>query len=65
MVRLTRLKTLRQRKALTQQELADKAGINRVTLARIETGAEPYPATTRRLAQALGVEPEALMDPDP
>jgi transcriptional regulator with XRE-family HTH domain len=65
MVKLTRLKAVRQRKALSQQELAERAGINRVTLARIETGAEPYPATTRKLAQALGVEPEALMEPEP
>jgi transcriptional regulator with XRE-family HTH domain len=62
--RLTRLKAMRERKALTQQELADRAGINRVTLARIETGgAEPYPATVRKLAEALGVEPAELMEP--
>jgi transcriptional regulator with XRE-family HTH domain len=64
-VKLTRLKALRERQALTQEELARKAGINRVTLARIETGAEPYPATVRKLAEALGVEPAALMDPLP
>ena len=65
MVKLTRLKALRERQALTQEELARKAGINRVTLARIETGAEPYPATVRKLAEALGVEPAALMEPLP
>jgi transcriptional regulator with XRE-family HTH domain len=64
-VKLTRLKALRERQALTQEELARKAGINRVTLARIETGAEPYPATVRKLAEALGVEPAALMEPLP
>ena len=63
MAKLTRLKALRERKALTQEELAQKAGINRVTLARIETGAEPYPKTVRKLAEALGVEPADLMDP--
>jgi transcriptional regulator with XRE-family HTH domain len=63
--KLTRLKAIRERKALTQAELAQKAGINRVTLARIETGAQPYPATTRKLAEALGVEPAELMDPLP
>lgn len=56
---------IRERKALTQEELARKAGINRVTLARIEAGAEPYPPTTRKLADALGVEPSDLMEPLP
>ena len=65
MVQLSRLKGLRERKALTQEELAHKAGINRVTLARIETGAQPYPATVRKLADALGVEPAELMEPLP
>ena len=63
MVKLTRLKGIRERKALTQAELAHRAGINRVTLARIETGAEPYPATVRKLADAPAVEPADLMDP--
>jgi transcriptional regulator with XRE-family HTH domain len=64
-VKLTRLKAIRERKALTQEELAAKAGINRVTLARIETGAEPFPATIRKLAAALGVQPADLMEPLP
>lgn len=63
MVHLTRLKALRERQALTQAELAARAGINRVTLARIEGGAQPYPVTVRKLAAALGVEPADLMDP--
>lgn len=65
MVKLTKLKAIRERRALTQEELALKAGINRVTLARIETGAEPYPGTVRKLADALAVEPGELMDPMP
>jgi transcriptional regulator with XRE-family HTH domain len=63
MAKLTRLKAIRERKALSQEDLAKKAGINRVTLARIETGAEPYPATVRKLAEALGVDPAELMEP--
>jgi len=63
-VRLTRLRMWRERRAMTQQELADKAGITRVALSRIESGqAEPRPTTVRRLAQVLRVEPDALMDP--
>jgi transcriptional regulator with XRE-family HTH domain len=64
MVKLTRLKDVRQRKALTQQQLAEKAGVNRVTIARIETGKdEPFPTTLRKVADALGVEPEELLEP--
>ena len=40
MVKLTRLRTVRERVPYTQQELADLAGINRVTLVRIEKGQE-------------------------
>ena len=64
MVKLTRLKDVRQRKALTQQQLAEKAGVNRVTIARIEGGKdEPFPTTVRKVADALGVEPEELLAP--
>lgn len=63
-VRLTRLRLVRERRALTQQELAEKAGVHRITIARIETGVdEPRPPTTRKLAAALEVEPEDLMEP--
>ena len=64
MVKLTGLKSIRERRALTQQQLADKAGINRVTIARLETGADqPFPTTIRKLADALGVDSEALCEP--
>jgi transcriptional regulator with XRE-family HTH domain len=64
MAKLTRLKDVRQRKALTQQQLAEKAGVNRVTIARIEGGKdEPFPTTVRKVADALGVEPEELLAP--
>ena len=62
MVKLTRLKDVRQRKALTQAQLAERAGVNRVTIARIEGGKdEPFPTTVRKVADALGVEPEELL----
>jgi transcriptional regulator with XRE-family HTH domain len=65
MVRLQRLRYLRERKALSQRELAERSGVNRVTIVRLETGAqEPHPRTTRRLAEALGVEPADLMGPE-
>jgi transcriptional regulator with XRE-family HTH domain len=65
MVRLTRLRAIRERKALSQQELADRAGVSRVAIVRIENGAsEPYPSTVRKLAAALNVEPHELMEPE-
>jgi transcriptional regulator with XRE-family HTH domain len=65
MVKLSRLRTLRQRKALSQRELAALAGLSHLTIVRLEAGNDsPYPRTVRKLAQALGVEPEALMEPD-
>jgi transcriptional regulator with XRE-family HTH domain len=63
MVSLTRLRMVRERRALTQQQLAERAGVNRVTIARLERGRDdPFPTTVRKLADALGVEPEELME---
>ena len=65
-VRLPRLRMWRERRALTQQELANLAGITRVALVRIESGqAEPMAKTIRRLAKALNVQVEDLMGPLP
>jgi transcriptional regulator with XRE-family HTH domain len=57
-----RLKTLRIRRALTQQELAEKAGISKTALNRIELNkAEPHMSTLRKLANALDVDPTELL----
>ncbi len=57
-----RLKDMRVEQALTQRELADKAGIGANTLNRIELNeTEPHMSTIRRLARALGVEPRLLV----
>jgi transcriptional regulator with XRE-family HTH domain len=56
------LKRLRTRAALTQAELAEKAGITTAAVARIERDeAEPRMTTVRKLAQALGVDPAELV----
>ena len=56
------LKRLRQREALTQAELAEKAGIAEVTLSRIERDvAEPHMSTIRKLARVLNVHPRDLV----
>ncbi len=57
-----RLKDLRIERALTQRELADKAGIGVNTVNRIELNeTEPHMTTIRKLAQALGVKPRRLV----
>jgi transcriptional regulator with XRE-family HTH domain len=62
-VKLARLKRARERAALSQAELARKAGVSRVTVARVEGLLdEPQPRTVRKLAQALEVAPADLMD---
>ena len=63
-VKLTRLRAVRERKALTQDELASMAGVSRQTVLKIEGGLEPRPPTIRKLANALGVEPADLMEPE-
>jgi transcriptional regulator with XRE-family HTH domain len=64
MVKLTRLRAIRERKALSQRELAALAGMTHTQISRIETGlSEPYPSTVRKLATALSVEPSELMEP--
>jgi transcriptional regulator with XRE-family HTH domain len=57
-----RLKNLRIRRALTQQELADRAGVSSNAINRIELNkAEPHMSTLRKLAKALDVDPTELV----
>jgi transcriptional regulator with XRE-family HTH domain len=56
------VRELRTLSALTQEELADRAGITATALSRIERNeAEPRPSTLRKLAAALSVEPRELI----
>jgi XRE family transcriptional regulator, regulator of sulfur utilization len=56
------VRQLRTLAALTQEELATRAGITATALSRIERDeAEPRPSTLRKLATALGVEPRELI----
>jgi len=59
-----KLREERRRAALTQGELAAKAGVGVTTIVRIETGEieEPRVSTLRKLAKALGVKPRDLLD---
>ena len=57
-----KLKNLRVRRALTQQELADRASVGKNTVNRIERNeGEPHMSTLRKLAKALGVDPSELV----
>lgn len=56
------LREARARVALTQDEVAEKAGIHPVTYCRVETGQQPPLAkTVRKIASALGVEPSEIV----
>jgi transcriptional regulator with XRE-family HTH domain len=56
------LKRLRVLNALTQAELAEKAGLTPAAVARIERNeAEPRMTTLRKLAETLSVEPHKLV----
>ena len=64
-VKLPRLRSVRERQALNQRELARMAGLTPATLSRIEAGIqEPYSSTIRKLAAALNVKPADLMEPE-
>lgn len=59
-----RLETSRRRAVMTQAELAQAAGIALITVTRLENDAgtgNPRPATIRRLADVLNVDPEWLL----
>jgi transcriptional regulator with XRE-family HTH domain len=57
-----KLKEVRTRRLLTQVQLADKSGVNQVTIARIERNkVDPRFSTIRRLAEALDVDPTKLV----
>jgi transcriptional regulator with XRE-family HTH domain len=58
-----RLREIRQRRALAIKDLAARSGVTVSTISRIETGKQrARHVTIRKLAAALGVEPEALTE---
>jgi transcriptional regulator with XRE-family HTH domain len=61
-----RLLLARRRKGWTQQELAQRAGVNYVTISRIESGEakQVYVETVMRLAKALDMSTDALLGMD-
>ena len=62
---MAKLRELRRRRVLTLEELAQKAGVGRNTVWRLEHGLMgAQPRTIRKLAKALDVEPEELVKTD-
>ena len=58
-----KLKEIRTRRFLTQEELAERAGVSPATIVRVERNqAEPHISTMRKLAQALNVDPTELLE---
>jgi transcriptional regulator with XRE-family HTH domain len=56
-----RVRTLRMRHALSQDELASRAGLARQVVINIENGHRLVrPSSVRKLARALGVQPLQL-----
>ncbi|PIQ50196.1 MAG: DNA-binding protein [Cytophagales bacterium CG12_big_fil_rev_8_21_14_0_65_40_12] len=58
-----KVKELRKRKGLSQEELAEKASLSLRTIQRIESGeTAPRGDTLKRLSKALDVSPDELLD---
>lgn len=65
MMKLPGLRAVRERRLLTQAELAERAGITRAAISRIETGqSDARISSVRKLVQALNVDPADLMAVD-
>jgi transcriptional regulator with XRE-family HTH domain len=59
-----KLQRLRLEQFLSRDELAERSGIHRDHIGRLERGyeGESRPPTVRKLAEALGVPPPELVD---
>ena len=57
-----KLKQIRTRRLLTQEELAEKAGVSAATVVNVErNNQEPHFRTIRKLAKALDIDPTELL----
>jgi transcriptional regulator with XRE-family HTH domain len=60
-----RLRQLRKRSLMTQEQLAERSDVAVSTVIRIERNqVEPHGSTIRKLAEALGVDPHELVKPE-
>jgi len=57
-----KLRDLRKRALLTQEQLAERSGVGVTTIVRIERNqVEPHARTIRKLAEALAMDPKDLL----
>ncbi len=60
---VAKLREIRKQKGMTQEELSKAASINRVTIAKYETGKiSPTLKSAEKIAAALGVKVDDLLD---
>jgi transcriptional regulator with XRE-family HTH domain len=64
-VQIPKLRQWREARALTQEELAEKAGVSARSVAGYEAGAGARPGTVRNLAAALDIEVMDLLEDYP
>jgi transcriptional regulator with XRE-family HTH domain len=64
-LKLARTREWRESQGLTQRELAAKAVVGEVTVARLEGGASVSPVTARKVAEGLGVSVADLLERPP
>jgi transcriptional regulator with XRE-family HTH domain len=58
---LPRLRLIRRGAVMSQEELAQRSGVARDTISKLETGRRgAYPSTIRKLAAGLQVQPQML-----
>jgi len=59
-----KIKRFREEREMTQEQLAKKSGVARVTIAQLEVGIRKNPMiqTRKKLAKALGVSITELLD---
>jgi transcriptional regulator with XRE-family HTH domain len=61
-----RLREVRERKLMTQEELAQRSGLTQTSISALERGVHaPRISTIRKLAAALEVDPDELIVREP
>ena len=56
------LRDLRRRAVMSQEQLAERSGVARDTISKLETGRrKAYPTTIRKLAAGLNTAPQMLV----
>lgn len=58
---LKMLRRIRERMGLSQTDLAERSGVAQATISNLEKGRPARFVTMRKLAEALNVEPAALV----